>query len=78
MPSLAEIEVLYPDGTAVRIGDLVDRPTILVIPRYYGCLPGCNFISLAPTDFITMPCKSPLLSGLGFLGGLSQKSYTRA
>jgi len=44
MPSLAEIEVLHPDGTAVRIGDLVDRPTILVIRRYYGCLPCRDYL----------------------------------
>lgn len=37
--SLADIEVRTADGEPVRIGDLVERPTILVVPRYYGCLP---------------------------------------
>lgn len=36
---LADVEVRQADGTPVRLGDLVDRPTVLVIPRYYGCLP---------------------------------------
>lgn len=45
--SLAEIEVLAPDGTPVRIGELVDRPTILIIPRYYGCLPCRDYLRQA-------------------------------
>ncbi len=44
MNTLAEIEVLTPEGTPVRIGELVDRPTILVIPRYYGCLPCRDYL----------------------------------
>jgi hypothetical protein len=37
--ALADIEVQTAAGDPVRLGDAVDRPTILVIPRYYGCLP---------------------------------------
>lgn len=36
---LADVEVHRVDGTPIRLGDLVDRPTVLVVPRYYGCLP---------------------------------------
>jgi hypothetical protein len=28
----------------VRLGDVVDRPTIVVIPRYYGCLPCRDYL----------------------------------
>jgi hypothetical protein len=31
-------------GEPVRLGELVDRPTILVIPRYYGCLPCRDYL----------------------------------
>lgn len=44
LDTLANIEVLTPEGDAVRIGALVDRPTILVIPRYYGCLPCRDYL----------------------------------
>ncbi|HXG40989.1 MAG TPA: peroxiredoxin-like family protein [Candidatus Limnocylindrales bacterium] len=44
MTSLAEIAVRSIDGEEVRLGDVVDRPTILVIPRYYGCLPCRNYL----------------------------------
>lgn len=36
---LAEVQVQDPDGREVRLGELVDRPAVLVVPRYYGCLP---------------------------------------
>lgn len=36
--TLADITVQSVEGEAVRLGDVVDRPTVLVIPRYYGCL----------------------------------------
>jgi peroxiredoxin len=42
--ALAEIEVQTDEGDTVRIGELVDRPTILVIPRYYGCLPCRDYL----------------------------------
>jgi peroxiredoxin len=42
---LAEISVRDTSGEAVRIGDLVQQPTILVIPRYYGCLPCRDYLS---------------------------------
>jgi peroxiredoxin len=37
--SLAEVVVESVDGEPLRLGELVGRPTVLVIPRYYGCLP---------------------------------------
>ena len=42
---LGEIEVQTAAGDPVRLGDLVDRPTVLVIPRYYGCLPCRDYLS---------------------------------
>lgn len=42
---LGEIQVQTAEGDPVRFGDLVDRPTILVIPRYYGCLPCRDYLS---------------------------------
>ncbi|MBI2168532.1 MAG: AhpC/TSA family protein [Actinobacteria bacterium] len=36
---LADVKAQTASGEVVRIGDLVDRPTVLVVPRYYGCLP---------------------------------------
>lgn len=43
-PALAGIHVQNAEGEEVRLGDLVDRPTILVIPRYYGCLPCRDYL----------------------------------
>ena len=43
-PTLADIHVQTTAGDEVRLGDLVDRPTILVIPRYYGCLPCRDYL----------------------------------
>ena len=42
---LAENTVRDTSGEAVRLGDLVQQPTILVIPRYYGCLPCRDYLS---------------------------------
>lgn len=39
MTSLADVKVQTVEGAPVAIGEMVDRPTILVVPRYYGCLP---------------------------------------
>lgn len=36
---LYDVEVRTAEGEPVRLRDLVDRPTLLVVPRYYGCLP---------------------------------------
>lgn len=44
MTSLAEISVRTPDGEPVRLADVVDRPTIAVIPRYYGCMPCRDYL----------------------------------
>lgn len=44
MTSLADISVQTAAGEPVTIGALVDRPTILVIPRYYGCLPCRDYL----------------------------------
>lgn len=44
MTPLAEIAVRTVDDEDVRLGELVDRPTILVIPRYYGCLPCRDYL----------------------------------
>lgn len=43
-PALADIHVQTAEGEQIRLGDLVDRPTILVIPRYYGCLPCRDYL----------------------------------
>jgi len=42
---LGEIGLQTADGESVRLGELVDRPTILIIPRYYGCLPCRDYLS---------------------------------
>ena len=42
--SLADVTVRSVDGAEVRLGDVVDRPTILVVPRYYGCLPCRDYL----------------------------------
>ncbi len=41
---LADIHVRTAAGEEVRLGDVVDAPTILVIPRYYGCLPCRDYL----------------------------------
>lgn len=33
-----------PEGEAVRMGDLIDKPTVVVLPRYYGCLPCRDYL----------------------------------
>jgi hypothetical protein len=43
-PQLADITVQTADGEPIPIGDLVRRPTVLVIPRYYGCLPCRDYL----------------------------------
>jgi hypothetical protein len=44
--SLADITVraANENGTDLQLGDVIDRPTILVIPRYYGCLPCRDYL----------------------------------
>ena len=44
MTSLAEITVQDADGADVRLGGLIARPTIIVVPRYYGCLPCRDYL----------------------------------
>jgi hypothetical protein len=44
MTPLGQISVRTFDGEPVALGTLVDRPTILVIPRYYGCLPCRDYL----------------------------------
>lgn len=44
MSSLAEITVRTVEGEEIRLGAVVDRPTILVVPRYYGCLPCRDYL----------------------------------
>ncbi len=44
VPALADIHVQTAEEDDVRVGELVDRPTILVIPRYYGCLPCRDYL----------------------------------
>lgn len=44
MTSLAEITVQDADGRDVRLGELIHRPTVIVVPRYYGCLPCRDYL----------------------------------
>lgn len=44
MTSLAGITVQDADGADVRLGALIARPTIIVVPRYYGCLPCRDYL----------------------------------
>jgi hypothetical protein len=44
MKSLAEITVRNLEGDPLRLGAVIDRPTIVVIPRYYGCLPCRDYL----------------------------------
>jgi peroxiredoxin len=37
--ALADLPLRTAAGDPVKLGDIVDRPTVLVMPRYYGCLP---------------------------------------
>lgn len=41
---LADVVIEAVDAGAMRLGDVVDRPTVLVIPRYYGCLPRRGYL----------------------------------
>jgi hypothetical protein len=34
--NVADVEVEDPAGNAVRVGDLIDRPTLLLRVRYFG------------------------------------------
>lgn len=42
--SLADISVQTAGGEPLKLGDVVDRPTVLVVPRYYGCLPCRDYL----------------------------------
>ena len=42
---LADVRVREIDGREVRLGDLIERPTVLVVPRYYGCLPCRDYLA---------------------------------
>lgn len=44
--ALADVTVASMDGVPVRLGDVVDRPTVLVVPRYYGCLPCRGYLRI--------------------------------
>lgn len=37
--SLAHLQLLTTEGEPVRLGNLIDRPTIIDVVRYYGCAP---------------------------------------
>jgi hypothetical protein len=39
MNDLSTIELRDPDGATVRLGDIIDRPTVIDLVRYYGCAP---------------------------------------
>ena len=41
---LDDLELTRADGTPVRLGDVVRRPTIIPIVRYYGCMPCRDFL----------------------------------
>jgi hypothetical protein len=36
MTTVADVVLADPDGTTVRLGPLLDRPTIVVRVRYFG------------------------------------------
>jgi len=36
---LSDLVLEDPDGDPVRLGDLIDRPTVIDLVRYYGCSP---------------------------------------
>ena len=38
-----DVMLVDEDGQAVRLGDLIDRPT-LILPIYYSCPNVCNFL----------------------------------
>ncbi|MDX1510327.1 MAG: redoxin domain-containing protein [Nitriliruptorales bacterium] len=42
--TLHDIGLFDPDGTPVALSDVVDGPTILVLPRYFSCLPCQQFM----------------------------------
>ena len=44
MTSLAGITVQDADGADARLGALIARPTTIVVPRYYGCLPCRDYL----------------------------------
>lgn len=44
MTSLADIVVRDVDGSDVRLGEVADRPAIVVVPRYYGCMPCRDYL----------------------------------
>lgn len=41
---LDDVELQRADGTKVMLGELVRRPTIVPIVRYYGCMPCRDFL----------------------------------
>ncbi len=44
MTSLADVVVRDANGTQIRLGDVIDRPTIVDRVRYYGCAPCRQFL----------------------------------
>lgn len=42
--ALAGVALRDVDGEEVVLGDVVDRPTVVVVPRYYGCLPCRDYL----------------------------------
>ncbi len=42
--SLSAIAVHDLDGRDIALGELIDRPTVIVVPRYYGCLPCRDYL----------------------------------
>ncbi len=34
--TIDDVILLTPDGDAARLGDVIDRPTVIVVVRYFG------------------------------------------
>jgi hypothetical protein len=71
--ALSGIEVRDSLGLAVQIGDVVRQPTLLVIPRYYGCLPCRDYlgqVSERLEDVQTAGC-----AALGVSVGTQQQAH---
>ena len=41
---LADLQLETPEGHPVRLGDVVDRPTVIDLVRYYGCAPCVSYL----------------------------------
>lgn len=62
---LSAVAVTDPEGREFRLGDLVDRPTIIDLVRYYGCAPCRHQLAQLATVYPSITSRGGAVLGIG-------------